>query len=132
MILIKQDNGSYVPAYKSDHELSGKIKAGAQVYAAKARNPHFHRKGMGLLRLGFENQDKFEYFEIYRGWVTMKAGFAHYYMEDGVERCMPRSIAFQNMNNEEFEEWYNAVKTVVAAEAKISGADIEGEIENFY
>ena len=133
MILVKQDDGSYVPAYKSDQELSGKIKAGAEVYAAKARNPMFHRKGMGLLRLGFENQDKFDDFEIYRQIITLKAGFVHWVEgTDGKSYPLPHSLSFEKMDSEKFEEWYNAIKTVIAAEAKISGADIEGEIENFY
>lgn len=132
MFLIKTDNG-YVPAYPSDKEQSDKIKIGEEVYATKKRNIGWHRKGFALLKLGFENQDKIDNFDIYRMIVTMKAGFVHFVKGiDGKEYPLPHSLAFDKMNAEEFEHWYGAVKKVIGVECRLSGAQIEEEINNHF
>ena len=133
MILIKQEDGRYSPAYNSDRTASDKIKVGTEVYATKARNPDFHRKGMALLRLGFENQDKFDDFEIYRQVTTLRAGFFHWVEgKDGRPYPLPHSLSFEKMNAEEFEKWYSAVRTIISAEIGIKGTDIEKNIQNYY
>jgi len=133
MFLVKQKNGSFIPAYNSDWEASKKIKAGDEVTATKARNIKFHRKGFALLNLGFENQDKYENFDIYRQVITMKAGFVHYAInKDGSKYALPQSLSFEKMNAETFERWYNATLTVISKEAELHSTDIEAEIASFY
>lgn len=132
MYLTKTDKG-YIPSSDSDLELSKKIKVGTEVYATKARNVQMHRKGFALLKLGYENQDNFDEFEIYRSVLTMKAGFVHWVKgTDGKEYPMPKSLSFDKMSQEEFEKWYVAVRNVISKSAKIKGADIDAELFNFY
>lgn len=133
MMLTKNSEGLYVPSYNADKVLSDKIKVGSEVYASKRRNPEFHRKGMKLLQMGFDNQDKFDEFEIYRQVITMRAGFVSWVSgTDGKEHPLPKSLSFDKMNSEEFEKWYNAIKVVIAADCKINGNDIEFEIKHNY
>lgn len=132
MMLTKKE-GAFYPSYPSDYEAAAKIKDGEEVYAGKKRNPSFHRKGMALLQLGFSNQDRFDDFSIYRMVITMKAGFVNWVKgTDGKDHPLPHSLSFDKMNAEDFELWYNAIGKVVCAECRISGVDIEKEIDKFY
>lgn len=133
MNLVKTKSGVFIPAYPSDHEAAAKVPIGAEVYATQQRNPLFHRKGFALLKLGFDSQDKFDNFEIYRQIVTMKAGFVHFVKgTDGAEHPLPHSLAFDKMSAESFEKWYVAIREVISREAKIDGADIDNNLESFY
>jgi hypothetical protein len=131
--LVKLIDGSYRPAYPSDETASSKVKVGAEVYATHRRNMDFHRKGFALLKLGFENQDKFDEFEIYRQIVTMKAGFVHFVIgKDGKEYPLPQSLSFEKMDAETFANWYSAIREVISKEAQIEGKDIDNELSNYY
>lgn len=132
MQLIKQEDGRYRPAYSHDDDESAKVKVGGEVTAKRSRNPEHHRKGMAMLRIGFTNQDRYDSFEIYRQVITMKAGFFNVITNDkGESQALPHSLSFESMSQDAFEKWYEAVLTVISAEAKIDKARIESELINF-
>lgn len=132
MFLTKQSNGSYLPTYPSDLDESVKISIGAEVKVTRARNAKHHRKGMALLKLGFDNQDTFTDFTIYRYVTTMKAGFVAWVKgTDGKEHPLPKSISFENMSQGEFEDYYSAVLTVISKETDLTDEQIQTELINF-
>lgn len=133
MNLTKRRDGSYIPSYPKDWEYSKKIKVGEELSAYKDRNPEFHRKVMALFQLGFENQDVYDSFDIYRYVTTMKAGFVVFV--DGTDKKkhpLPESLSFASMKQERFEQVFKAVKEVIAKEIGITGDQAEAELASFY
>lgn len=133
MYLIK-DKGRYVPCSGSDKEASDKIPNGGIVKAQKARNYEFHKKAFALLRLGFSNQEEIQEFEVYRKWITVKAG---YY--DNVKHplaigplMIPKSLSYEDMSAEEFEKWYEATLSVLSRDLKFAPEEVEKELENYF
>lgn len=111
------------PLYDSDYEEKKKLKIG-EVYEASIRQPRnipFHRKYFGLINLAWEYQTEkvCEHFhnniELFRKTVEMAAGWCEpIYSIDRKEWVeVPKSIAFDKMDNAEFTELYERVKDVL-------------------
>ena len=133
MYLVKLENGDYRPTYEGDRMLSSKIKPGDEIYATKQRNIDFHRKGFALLKLGFDNQDKYTNFDIFRKVFTMKAGFIDWITDkSGAPFPLPKSLSFSEMNSEDFERWYEAIREVISKELGVNNETIEAEIKSYY
>jgi hypothetical protein len=133
MFLVKRKDGSFLPAYPSDWEESKKIKSGDEVYASKRRNIKFHRMGMGLLQLAFQNQNQYDNFDIYRQDLTVAAGFFHEGKDEkGNLKLYPKSLSFDKMDEAEFGHWYEAVKSMIIQKFKITDADIAENIESYF
>ena len=80
----------------------------------KQRNVRFHRKFFALLKIAFENQDKYDVFEAFRAEVIMRAGYFNTHIHlSGQESFSPKSISFKNMDQMEFEKLYSAVIDVI-------------------
>lgn len=121
-----------MPSYPADYEEAQKVKDGEEVKATRSRNVAFHRKGMALLKLAFDNQDKFADFNIYRQVITMKAGFVIWVEgKDGQKLPFAESLSFDSMGAKKFEEWYNAVLTVVCKEVGLTSEEIDNELISF-
>ncbi len=131
--LKKIDDGSYRPFYRGDVIASDKIKVGDEVKATKDRNPQFHRKAFALLKMAFENQDRYDNKDIFRQILTIKAGYVNWVKGDnGVDYPFAHSWAFESMGQDEFEEMYKAIKEVIIKELKITDQQILEEIQNHY
>jgi len=111
------------PMYDSDYDEKKKLKKG-QTYKAKitlARNIDFHRKYFKLINLAWEyqNESVVEFFkhsvENFRKSVEMAAGFYDTIFsiprKEWIE--IPKSIAFDKMDEFEFGELYENVKRVL-------------------
>jgi hypothetical protein len=125
MYLVKRPNGSFMPAYPLDAEKAKRFVTGEIVQAkvTKPRNPKFHRKFFALLNVGFDywtpeaeykgrvvekNMDRF------REEVTILAGYYDVVASlGGSVRLKAKSIAFANMEEDEFERLYSAVINVI-------------------
>lgn len=127
--LIKKADGSFVPAFSSDEEETNKIKVGSEVTVSRSRNPDFHRLVFSLIRLGFSNQDTYESFDIYRQIVSMKAGAINWIEDkDGNPFPLPKSLAMDAMDQEEFVELFYALLDVISAQMQVSPDDIREEL----
>ena len=133
LYLVKTNEGSFIPAYNSDHELAQKIKPGEIVQGkiTRPRNVEFHRKFYALLNLGFSNQEQIEDFESFRAWVTMKAGFHKRVVTDSGEFYLPKSISFAKMDEIEFADLYSKVLDVLLKLLDTTKEDLEMELINF-
>ena len=115
--LAKSDYG-LIPATDDDAKkmlrLNLKPRQVVEVTIRKVRNYRFHRKFFALLNLGFENQDWTDDFEHYRYVMTMRAGYYEKIPTDRGEAIVPRSVSFEKMDAEEFEQLYKVMVLKVA------------------
>ena len=135
VFLVKQGNGSYLPANNSDHDTLRKIKVGAIVSCdiKQPRNIGFHKKFFALINLVFENQEIYDNIDFLRKELTMKAGFYDTYLNHkGVQKYEAKSISFASMSQEEFESLYQRFLDAVEDAFKFDSELIKENIENFY
>ena len=120
---------TFVAATDHDAKILSHLKVGdvGRFKAVKVRNyPHL-QKFMVMVNLAFdawepipsvlpgqENWIVEKNKEAFRKDLTIKAGFSHtYYRLDGTLRVEAKSLAFDYMGQDEFEEVYTAVISVV-------------------
>lgn len=111
-----------VPIGDDDYEEKKKLKLG-ETYAVEiklVRNVDFHRKYFALISYSWEflteqEQVTFRSKENFRKYLEISAGhcdiFYHPKLQDFVE--MPKSIAFDKMDNAAFSDLYERVKDVI-------------------
>lgn len=110
------------PMYDEDYDEKRRLKIG-QVYKAKIvvpRNIELHRKYFSMISCAWDllTERQREFFgtkESFRKTVQVAAGYCdrvfHLRLRDWVE--VPRSIAFDKMKGDEFEELYRDVREVL-------------------
>lgn len=133
--LVKQLNGSLLPAYDSDKEMLGNIKAG-EIYKykfSKPRNVKFHRKFFALINLVYHNQEHYTSADHLRYDLTIESGYYDIRVNKftGEEIKVAKSIAFASMDEVEFSKLYGAFLTTVVRVFGWDGADIEANISEF-
>lgn len=120
--MVKNAGGVFVPAFDHDLPRLTKFKNGEQ-YTAEiklTRNPAFHRKMFAFFnfcfahwaadRVGLEHADETTQFERFRKDLTILAGFYEQTMRlNGEIRTEAKSLAFANMEPDEFERCYSAM-----------------------
>lgn len=120
--LVKNAGGVFVPAFDHDLPRLTKFKNGEQ-YTAEiklTRRPQFHRKAFAFFnfcfahwsadKVGLENADETTQFERFRKDLTILAGFYEQTMRlNGEIRTEAKSLAYSNMEPDEFERCYNAL-----------------------
>jgi hypothetical protein len=113
--VVKKDFG-FFPVNDNDQEVCKKFADG-EVYRCeikKPRNLKFHRKFFALLQYVFENQEKYDTVEDLRVEIELKAGnYTEHITTKGKLIYIPKSIAFEKMDNVEFEALYNKAIDVV-------------------
>jgi hypothetical protein len=132
LYLVKTDFALY-PAHASDADELKKLASGEvmEVEIKKARNWKFHKKFFALIKVGFESQQMFDEMTSYRYWITMKAG--HYTMHGTGKGVMylPKSIAFDKMDDLEFSDLFRDVQNAIIREHKITAEQINENLELF-
>jgi len=132
MYLVKNRSGLFTPYDNSDYEESKKIPIGSTIKAMPARNYEFHKKMFALFKLAHENQDKIESFEAYRKILLIKAGYYHEVpTKNGEAYFIPKSLSYDQMNQEEFSACYQEVLNVVAKEFKVKPEQLQQELNSF-
>ena len=111
------------PLYDEDYDEKKKLKIGETYEATikRARNVRFHKKYFSLIHTAWEYQNErvVEHFkgseEVFRKTVEVAAGWCEpvysIARREWVE--VPKSIAFDKMDESEFEELYERVKDVL-------------------
>lgn len=133
--VIKTQTG-LKPCYESDYENYIKIPLGEtfEIEFKKQRNLKFHKLFFALMRMTFENQEAYSNLNDLRRDLTITAG---YYNETanvltGEVFKHAKSISFASMDNIEFSELYEAIKTVIIQWLGITNEQIEEEILQYY
>ncbi len=132
--VIKKDGETILtPLYSSDAEQMQKLKQETDYFIeVKANRNHlFHAKGMALLRLGHDNQEKYDNFDHYRKVVIMNAGFYDTIDTNSGEIYIPKSLSFEKMDEVEFQEVYERVLDVIAKQLDTAPEEIRNNLTLF-
>ncbi|WP_338515740.1 DUF1367 family protein [Erwinia aphidicola] len=120
--LVKHPGGVFSPVNDSDIERLQRFKNG-ETYCADiklSRNPQFHRKVMAFFgfcfehwcadRAGIGNADEHTQRTRFRKDLTILAGFYDTVVNiRGEVRAEAKSLAYSNMDQEEFERCYSSL-----------------------
>lgn len=128
MYLVKTRDGSYIPYDDTDHEESKKIPYGSVIKGTQARNYKHHKKAFALLTVGYDNQEKYQNFEIYRKVVTILAGYYDEVPSKIGPQFIPRSISYANMSQQDFNKWYEDTMRVVAKDLDMTVEQLTNEV----
>ena len=123
------ESGILVPADEVSANFVGKLIRNDVITAdfVKPRNYRFHKKWFALVKFAFEHwtpaafeEPKWEgvvpekSFDRFRKDITIMSGrYDAVYRVDGSVRIEAKSISFSKMNEEEFNELWNATTTVI-------------------
>lgn len=115
--LARKDLGHLTPVDTAGEEALRKLKFGdvVTVEVKKPRNGKHHRLYWALVGIVHHNQDRYETTEQLHSAIKIAAG--HYElltMPNGNEYKIPRSIAFDKMDQTEFSAFYDRVCDLVA------------------
>ena len=76
-----------------------------EIKTHKARSGPFHRRHMAIESAIFEAQERFEYFEQFRNWLKVGAGFCDWVPGPrGAVMPVPRSIAFDKLEDDDMRQ----------------------------
>ena len=144
-IFVVRQGNMLVPASDEDAEKLGKLRHdGRTAYKAEirvSRNYRFHKKFFALINCAWEllNERQTHFFrtvDAFRKTVTVAAGFYEpFFFMDSMEwQKSPKSIAFDKMEEKEFEELYERVKDVLYTtflNGRISEEDFDKYLSQF-
>tara|TARA_R110000868_G_scaffold22661_3_gene92844 strand:+ start:65 stop:478 length:414 start_codon:yes stop_codon:yes gene_type:complete len=133
--LVKQLNGQFKLAYDSDFEQAKKIKVGEfyEFSYSKPRNYMFHKKFFALVELVYQNQEAYSNKDDLRKDLTIDAGFYRVTTNlQGNEVKKAQSISFAQMDEIEFNEFYNRFIDAVVRWLKIDKQDLIDNITQYF
>ncbi|TCW00415.1 DUF1367 family protein [Biostraticola tofi] len=142
--MIKSAGGVFVPALESEIPRLTRFRNGGQytVEVKTTRNPEFHRKVFAFFNFCFSHwsadktnlqfMDESAQFDRFRKDLTILAGYYEQTVRlDGSIRTEAKSLAYGNMEQEEFERCYSAL--INAAIKRIFGGTTnQGIINQLY
>ena len=130
-----------VPMYDDDFDEKRKLKLG-QVYEAEIkvkRNYQFLKKYHALIACAWEylpesQTQGFKTKEIFHKWVEIQAGFCEILQfKDGSVMRLPKSIAFDSIDEAEFMDVYDAVRDEIfkLIGRFVSEEEFDSQLSNF-
>ena len=130
-LVLRKHLGSLRPADEQCETWLGKIANGdcIMVDARKPRNIQHHRKLFALLNLVVENIDQSITVEMLLGIIKLRTGYCDVIQTAKGEIALPKSIAFESMDQTQFSEFYDkAVDFIIQEILPVSRAELESEI----
>jgi len=129
MNIVKTKEGYIVPSRESDSEKAKLLKVNCEypitVHPIDIRV--LRKKYFVLIKLLFDNQDEFKLIRQFRKDLEVKAGHFRLIYYEGYKFKMHESIAYGNMEDEDFLELY---KSVIANSYQEHGLDNKAVEEN--
>jgi hypothetical protein len=132
--LIKLANGNLVADGDESSKAIKKIPNGEVIIVdyKPNRNYKFHKKLFGLLGVILENQQHYQNVDQILEMVKFKAGyFDTIVTHKGIMHFKTKSIAFENMDNSEFEQFFNKALDVAFELTGIDQRTYEQQIMQF-
>ncbi len=111
IFLAKTMGGAFKPIDGKGEEYAASLGCGEIVRGVftKARNPGHHRKFYGILRMVWENQEKYLSLDGLEFAVKVQAGYVDEIHLTGDKVALkPRSISWGKMDQHEFDGFYQA------------------------
>ena len=111
LFLVKTTSG-FLPFDDEDKAITDKFSEGeiCEVEIRKARNWKNHKRFFAMVKLIFENQDKYQ--TIDELLIELKLIAGHYKVHvtnKGNPQYIPKSISFEKMDEVEFQEFFDHV-----------------------
>ena len=113
----------FVPETDEDAEVKRKLKRGAtyEVNIKQVRNPMFNRKFHAMIRVGWEylteqQQEGFKHnIDYFRYHLEIESGFCDMVYDCVAQKVtyIPKSTAFDAMDEQTFERVYNGVRDLL-------------------
>ena len=123
-----------VPADFESQENINKLKQDIiyTVNPVKCRNPKFHSKFFALINTGFKNtKSKINDVEFYREVMLIKAGICNVIIDKKTTYVFAKSIAFDKMDQFEFEKVYTAVFNQIIIDTEADEELFKKELSRF-
>jgi hypothetical protein len=135
LTFLKSVGGVLLPSDDECIEAMNKIKNGTEImieYKQK-RNVKFHRKAFALLNLVLKNQDKYSNINDLLVEFKLKSGhYEEHITTKGKIIYVPKSIAFSEMDELEFNELYSKFIDIALQHfISMSKEELEQQIINF-
>jgi len=111
-----------------------KMKIGEEVDIPppkKTRNLQHHKKYFVLVKLLFENQDKYDNIKHFRAVFTMRCGYYEEIKTDKGVVYLPTSINFSKMDQTAFDEFYDKAVTVACDSIGTDKQELLNELAQF-
>lgn len=106
-----------------DNDLSGIPDGEIIADLRKNRNVKNHRRFFAFIKMSFDMQDTFDSMEVWRKYITMKAGFFDEVINaEGKVLYWPQSISWDELDEIKFKDLFNKV---VDAFLKYYGQDLD-------
>jgi len=99
------------------------------VTVRRPRNYDFHKKYFALLKLGYENQERYKNKDHYRYVMQMKAGFYDAVETDKGTIYLPVSVSFGKMEENEFQQIYEKVLIEISGDLGLGTDELSKEVE---
>jgi predicted site-specific integrase-resolvase len=123
---------NFLPCYETDKRIYSAVADGGQVMVEvkKSRNLMHHRKFFALLQSLLDNSDRWQTVEEVLTVVLFSIGYAEKVMTlSGKEILTRKSIAFENMDQLEFNELYKKSVDVISEYLGITPDELERNVE---
>jgi len=125
--MVKTERG-FIPADDAAKEETDRIHIGEEVmiYVVRGVNPALHRKVMALIRLMFQNQERYDSFKIFRYALLIKLGHCKtVILPDGMTLYIPDSMAFAKMDDSDRGKILNDIIDAAVAGKLVGPLDKE-------
>lgn len=133
-LIMQKRNNNLIPVYSKDIEIMTKIKENdmVSVEVRKARNPHQHALFFALLNCVLDNSENFKSLDEVLIYAKYKLGLVTMQTVDGKVIIIPKSIAFENMDNLEFTDTVlNPALDIFAKYFNCNKSELESNYQNY-
>lgn len=130
--IVKHPNGYFIPAYDSDKEELDKVSEGELVEVKrvpKNRSPRQHKYFFAIIKKVFENTEGYASADHLRKYLTLRAGYFDELIGVNETFLIPKSLAFDKMNGEDFNTLVSRVLDIVQLEFNIEPELLIAEVE---
>jgi hypothetical protein len=133
-LFLKRTLRGFEPADEPSLELSRKYRTG-EIYRAKIVKPrswHHHKLCMALLRLTYQNQERWSDFTLFRKAVAMAAGHTEELITvHGEVIRIPGSLSFEALDEVEFTKVFAGMMSVCADILGVTRPDLQMEVDRY-
>ena len=131
-IFVKKIQLGFVPIDEEQYEIFQKIgEWEGYINIVKQRNVGNHRRFFKMLNTVYQNQDFYNNIDHLRKILTMKAGYFDTVITSRGTTYLPKSIAFDKLDEIEFREFFNRFIDAVLEEFKYNDEEYEKILRNF-
>jgi len=130
MLHLRKENGKLIPVDNESLELIKKLPLDVlSCNIKRTRNYNFHKKFFAMLKIGLENTKLVNMnAESYREYILIKSGHWYTNTMPNYIQFRAKSISFENLSQDKFDELYPIARGHVANDLAITSEKLEEQI----